>query len=163
MSLADPTPPAGFRIKGWHVLAGMIGFFALVIAVDVWFTVLAVRTFPGQVSVTPYEDGLLYNQKLARLDAQAKLGWRAEAGVEGGAAMVRMRDAAGQPLTGLTLRGTLERPATEAGRITLTFRETAPGVYSARPGAASGAWDMTVFAHDDAKRSFEAERRLTWP
>ncbi|MEO8114207.1 MAG: FixH family protein, partial [Phenylobacterium sp.] len=73
MSLA----PDGFRLRGWHVLAMMIAFFGVVVAVDVTFSVIAVRTFPGQVSVTPYEDGLLYNQQLARLAAQQRLGYPA--------------------------------------------------------------------------------------
>lgn len=163
MSQAAPTARAGFRITGWHVLAGVAGFFAVVIAVDVVFTVLAVRTFPGEVSVTPYEDGLLYNRKLAKMDAQAQLGWRAAASAEPGRVVLELRDRTGAPLTGLVVAGRLERPATEAGRKPLQFRETAPGVYVAAPGPLSGAWDLTAAARDGAGHSFEAERRLTWP
>ncbi|MCW5759840.1 MAG: FixH family protein, partial [Phenylobacterium sp.] len=75
MSAADT--PARPGIRGWHVLAGVSAFFAVIIAVDASFAVLAIRTFPGQVSVTPYEDGLLYNRHIAQLEAQARLGWRA--------------------------------------------------------------------------------------
>jgi len=157
------TSSVGFRIRGWHVLAGMVGFFALVFAIDGYFVSLAYRTFPGQVSDTPYEDGVRYNRKLAQLSAQARLGWRAAASVApDGAVLVSVRDRAGGPVPGLSADARLERPATEAGRIRLAFAEQAPGDYVARPGRLAGSWDLTVAFHGAAGR-FEAERRLTWP
>jgi nitrogen fixation protein FixH len=153
----------GFRITGWHVLALVVGFFATVIAVDVTFAVLAVKTFPGEVSVTPYEDGLLYNKKLAQMAAQEKLGWRAAAGAEPGRVILEMRDRDGAPVRGLAVSGKLERPATETGRKLLVFREIGPGLYAATPGALAGTWDLTAEAADRAGHRFEAERRLTWP
>ena len=148
MSAARSERASGFRITGWHVLAGMVGFFGVVIAVDVTFAVLAYRTHPGQVSVTPYEDGILYNRHIAQLDAQAKLGWR---------------DQAGRPIRGLALSARMERPATEAGRLTPRFVETAPGRYEADVGRLFGAWDLTVEAKDASGDDFLLERRLTWP
>lgn len=153
-----------FQINGWHVLAMVVGFFAIVVAVDTAFMVAAYRTFPGQVSSTPYEDGVSYNRKLAQKAAQARLGWAPVASVtSAGAVQVEVRDAAEAPVRGLTLAGRLERPATEAGRIALVFREVQPGVYRATPGRLMGAWDLTVELMDPGKRGFEAERRLTWP
>lgn len=161
MSLAADS--SGFRIKGWHVFAGVFAFFALIIAVDGVFLALALRTFPGQVSVTPYEDGLLYNRHIAQMEAQARLGWRATAAAEPHAVSVTVQDRAGSPLQGLRLVGRLERPATEAGRLNLRFREIAPGLYRATPGALSGTWDLTVEARTSAGSAFRAERRLAWP
>lgn len=157
----DPAT-TGFRLRGWHVLAMMVGFFGVVAAVDLGFALLAVRTFPGQVSVTPYEDGLMYNRQLTQLAAQERLGWRATAAAEPGAVVMELRSRAGAPIQGLVLSGKLERPATEAGRIGLTFREDAPGRYVARAGRLAGAWDLTARAVDAQGRLFQAERRLTW-
>lgn len=158
------SPSAGFRLNGWHVLAGVVGFFAVVVAVDSYFVAMALKTFPGQVSDTPYEDGLAYNRKLAQLAAQAQLGWRAAAEVGAdGSVIVEMRDASGAPVTGLSAMGRLERPATEAGRLTPAFVEGAPGDYVARPGRLSGAWDLTLELEGSGGRRFVAERRLTWP
>jgi nitrogen fixation protein FixH len=162
--MTDLPVRSRFQIGGWHVLAAVVGFFAIVFAVDAAFVVSAYRTFPGQVSSTPYEDGVAYNRKLAQMAAQARLGWAPVASVtQGGAVQVEVRDAAGAPVHGLTLAGRLERPATEAGRIALVFREAEPGVYLATPGRLMGAWDLTVELTDAQKRGFEAERRLTWP
>ena len=163
MSAADTPARPGFTIRGWHVLAGVTAFFAVIIAVDVSFMIMAIRTFPGQVSVTPYEDGLLYNRRIAQIEAQARLGWRATAASAPGEVMMTFRDRAGRPLTGLAVAGRLERPATEAGRVTLRFVEQAPGRYVAPAGRLSGAWDLTAEARGPTGGAFLAERRLTWP
>lgn len=157
-------PHKSFELKGLHVLGIFVGFFLVVIVVNVAFTVMAIRTYPGEVSRTPYEDGVAYNAKLAQLEAQSRLGWRAaaQAGPEG-AVLVTFRDRAGAPLTGLRVAAKLQRPATQSGRKDALLAETAPGTYSARLGGLSGAWDLSLLAHDPAGARFEAERRLTWP
>lgn len=152
-----------FVIKGWHVLAGVVGFFATIIAVDALFVVQALRTYPGEVSVTPYEDGLAYNRKIAQLEAQQALGWSAGVAAEPQTVLVRLRDREGRPLTGVTVTGRLQRPATEAGARVLAFTERAPGDYVAPSAGASGAWDLRLEARGSGPARFEAERRLSWP
>jgi nitrogen fixation protein FixH len=154
---------SAFRLKGWHVLLMFLGFFGVVIAVNIGFVVMSIRTFPGQVSVTPYEDGLLHDRAVAQFDAQGRLGWSATAATETGAVAVEFRDRAGAPLSGLQVSGDLQRPATETGRITLQFRETGPGRYVAGHAALAGAWDLTAIAVDGQAHRFEAQRRLVWP
>lgn len=151
-----------FTIKGWHVGLGVTLFFALVISVDAAFTVLAYRTYPGAVSVTPYEDGLTYNRKLAAQRAQAALGWEVAAEGRPGQVVILARSAQGGPISGLTVEAQLQRPATEAGRQTLRLTETEPGTYTVS-GSFSGAWDLTANLRDTKGHRFEAERRLTWP
>ena len=163
MSRGPPSTRAPFEVRGWHVLAGVSAFFAVVFAVDAGFTVLAIRSFPGEVSVTPYEDGLLYNRRIAQLQAQDRLGWRAAAGEEPGQVALRFRDRDGRPLSGLSIQGRLERPATEAGRIALTFAADGPGRYVAAAGRITGTWDLTTEARGPTGGAFVAERRLTWP
>jgi nitrogen fixation protein FixH len=153
---------SAFRVRGWHVLTGVSAFFAVVIGVDAWFTVLALKTFPGEVSVTPYEDGLLYNARIEQLKAQEKLGWRASAEAQPGLVVLQVQDRDGEPVGGLTVTGKLERPATETGRKMLTFHRVAPGRYEATTGAVGGVWDMTAEARDAQGRLFTAERRLAW-
>lgn len=151
------------RLRGWHVAAAVTAFFGVVVAVDGSFAYLAMHTFPGEVSVTPYEDGIAYNSHLAQMRAQERLGWRAAAGVSGtGELQVALRDREGQPLTGVKVTAQLQRPATESGRLYLTLRETTPGSYAVRPGAAPGAWDVDIIATDAKGGRLEAQRRMTW-
>jgi nitrogen fixation protein FixH len=158
------SPTGGFQIRGWHVLAMVVTFFLVVFAVDGAFAVYAYRTFPGQVSVTPYEDGVTYNRHLAQLAAQEKLGWTPMAGVTPqGNLKVEVRDREGALLKGLNVTGRLERPATEAGRVVPVFHEESPGVYVAKTAGLTGSWDLTAELKDREGHAFEAERRLTWP
>jgi len=165
MNPAAPVPARpGFRLTGWHVLAALVLFFAADIAVNTVFIVRAYRTYPGEVSVTPYEDGLLYDAALRQKQAQAALGWRATAGFAGADGIaVTVADAAGAPVRGLTVSGLLQRPATETGKRQVAFRETAPGAYRASAGALDGAWDLDITAVDARGHKFIAERRLVRP
>lgn len=154
------SPP--FTVKGWHVAAGVVGFFALVIAVDTAFLITAYRTHPGQVANKPYEAGLVYNAELDRQRAQAALGWRAGAQASPGRLEVVMKDRTGQPLPGLEVSALLQRPATEQGRTEVSLTETAPGTYSA-PTDLKGTWDVRVQAENAGGQRLIAERRLQWP
>jgi nitrogen fixation protein FixH len=160
MSATDTTP--GFRIRGWHVLVAMILFFGIITAVNAVMITLAIKSFPGQVSVTPYEDGVAYNARLERMAAQERLGWRASAGIEGGQVVLRFRDRLDGPVEGLRLTAALQRPATEAGRLAPAFRAVEPGVYAADVSGLTGAWDLTFEAVDPQGHRFEGERRLMW-
>jgi nitrogen fixation protein FixH len=163
MSPTDAAPPKGFRITGWHVLFGMVLFFAIIIAVDVLFMVKAYESFSGQIVKNPYEAGLAFNQRLLDQKHQSQLGWQVDAGL--GTAdelVIKVRDKAGAPITGLKAVATLERPATERGRLELAFREADPGVYLARAGLAAGVWDMTTVL-EGSGGVFRAERRIIAP
>ena len=154
----------GFQIKGWHVLAAMLLFFGGDIVVNTLFMVDAYKTYPGESSLTPYEDGLAYNAALQQRQAQAALGWRISAGSVGDQGLqVQVVDKAGAPLRGLRVSGELQRPATEAGSRTVALQETAPGVYTAVAAGLHGAWDLNVTALDGQGRKALADRRLILP
>lgn len=153
-------PP--FTVKGWHVAAGVVGFFALVISVDTAFLITAYRTHPGQVAAKPYETGLIYNAELERQRAQAALGWRAGAQANPGQLEVVMKDRTGQPLPGLDVSAVLQRPATEQGRTEVSLTERAPGIYAV-PTDVKGTWDVRIEAEDAQGQQLIAERRLQWP
>lgn len=162
--MSAPAPlRVPFTVKGWHVAAGVVAFFVLVIGVDTAFLTLAYRTHPGQVATRPYEAGLIYNVELDRLRAQEALGWRAAAEARPDGVTVLLQDRDGKPLSGLAVKATLQRPATEQGRSVLTLTETAPGRYVGDRAGLSGAWDTRVEAVGGVGQSFVAERRLTWP
>lgn len=162
MTMMEPPVRPPFTIKGWHVAAGVVAFFVLVIAVDVGFLMTAYRTHPGQVAAKPYETGLIYNAELKRQRAQAALGWRAGTEARGRNIEVVLVDRDGVPLTGLTVSVLLQRPATEQGRTELKLGETGPGRYAALAGL-TGTWDARIEAVDAPGHRLIAERRLTWP
>jgi nitrogen fixation protein FixH len=155
------TAPA-FTLTGWHVLAAITAFFVIVIAVDTSMIVMAYRSFPGQSTADPYQAGIEYNRTLAERGREAALGWRAEAAGTPQSVIVEVRNRVGAPLNGLTVIGTLTRPATERGAERLQFRQTGPGIYEGPRPTRSGAWDLDVVATDHGGHSFTAQRRLSW-
>ncbi|PHY20157.1 FixH family protein [Caulobacter sp. BP25] len=156
------APSEKGRITGWHVLIGVVLFFATVIAVDIIFMVQAYRTFSGEVASNPYEAGLTFNRTLAQRQKEAALGWSASVETpEGKAVSVKVVDRSGKPMDGLSLTGVLERPATDNGRQTLNFRSLGGGRYQAA-AYLEGAWDLRATARN-AKDMFEIETRLVEP
>ena len=151
-----------FVLKGWHVLAAFVVFFGVDIAVNAYFMVSAYKTFPGETSLTPYEDGVAYNATLAQKRAQAALGWRLAAGLDGrGRIRVDAFDRTGAPIRGLKVQVHLERPATQAGARDVPLTEAAPGVYLGAASALGGAWDLAVTAADPAGHVARADRRIS--
>lgn len=159
----------GFVLKGWHVLTVLLAFFAIVIGVDVAFSVIAMRTFPGEDVKRSYVQGNHYNETLAARARQAKLGWRATAEIaaRGGqrAIVVTFHDAAGAPLNDLKVTGGLRRPATADADRLLTFSPAQAGardgVYVATaPGLAAGVWDLQATAARGGD-TFDVRARLT--
>jgi len=145
----------------------MLSFFGAIIAVNVAFTIIAVRTFPGEEVRRSYLQGLSYNQTIAERRAEADTGWAAfaELARNGDDAIVRitLTDSTHAPLTHMALEADLRRPAESESDRTLRFTESAPGFYAANVGAlATGQWIVRgVARRDGAQRRFE--RRLTWP
>lgn len=159
------TASTAFRLTGWHVLASVVLFFGVFITVDVLMAIDAYRTYSGEVSTSPYEDGLAYDSQLDQQRNQARLAWKMALGLTGpGEIRLSAATASGQALDGLMVTGRLERPATEKGRIDLVFQPRGGGVYVARAGRLpAGGWDARISAYDRHGRRFDAERRLIAP
>lgn len=156
-----------FVIRGWHVLAGMLAFFAIIIGVNVAFTVAALRSFPGEDVRRSYTQGLRYNDTLAERRAQDAAGLQVAAGIApiiGGALLeVELRDAAGAALQGGVVEAGLRWPSDARRDRVLAFREAGGGVYRATVSdLAPGRWRLRGSASASGfTRDFEAE--LTWP
>ena len=155
-----------FELKGWHVLAIMLVFFGVTIAVNTLLTVYAISTFSGEDVSKPYMRGLEYNRTLAAREAQAKLGWTAEidAARGGGSSIVvtvNISAADGIPKVGLTARATLRRPIDSSLDRTITLQAAEAGIYrSVLKDISPGQWDVIVIAKSSEGAVFEAERRI---
>lgn len=151
----------GFTLKGWHVLAGLVGFFGVVFTVNAIFITLAFDTFPGEDTRRSYVQGLAYNDVLEERAAQAELGWSASANLTAERVLVEVRDADGAPVRSLRLTGTLRHPASMQLDRELTFTELRPGVYAAGVADLSeGRWELNAEA--DGQTPFAVEADLRW-
>lgn len=159
---------ARFQIRGWHVLASMLLFFGAIIAVNVVFAVIAVRSFPGEDVSRSYLQGLQYNNTLADRRAQAAFGW--QAGVEllprdGEAVLqVTLNQRDGAPINAAILSGELQWPTQARFDRTLSFTAIGHGRYEARLGALeSGRWRLRAHAQGQDAGALDFEAELTWP
>lgn len=160
---ANDTAAPGFRLTGRHVAAGLVAFFAVIIALDVLFASLAYKTFSGQSTRNAYTAGLQFNETLAQRRAQAALGWSVEARRDATDLLLIFRDASGEGLEGLSVTAVIERPATEAGRRQHVLTGGEAGVYRLPLNGLEGGWDVRATASAADGRRFEAAHRLVLP
>jgi nitrogen fixation protein FixH len=155
-----------FRLKGWHVLATLLGFFGAVIAANAVFVNFAVRSFPGQDVEKSYLQGLHFNDELAAKERQAALRWSARLEVAeraGDRAVIEIAIASssGEPVSGLAVGGVLRRPASEKEDRKLEFSSVGSGRYRAEAsGLAPGAYDLRLTARSVDDGEFKLAKRL---
>lgn len=155
-------------LTGRGVLLYLVAFFGVIIAVNAYFAYVAVGTFRGEDDLKPYQEGVEYNQTLARRAAQERLGWKAVFDVVRTApAKVHVRVAlttrSGKPEDRAVLSGEFRHPADENRDRSVRLVETRAGEYEGDvTGVTPGAWDVIV---TDAAKSapFEATRRVWIP
>lgn len=155
------------ELRGIHVLVMLLVFFGAVIAVDVGFSILAVRSFPGEDEENSYAQGLHFNETLASERAQRALGWTAAASLgpaPGGSAVdLRIQDRNGAPLNGLSIESTLRRPTDQQMDRPLSFQDLGDGRYRAQVSALhAGQWQLRARARDRAGREIDFDRSFEW-
>jgi len=136
------------EITGRTVLIGMVAFFGLIVAVNMVFVYFALDSWPGLSTEKAYEKGLAYNDKLAAAEAQAAKGWTSRITIAAdGRVSVRLADAGGTGIDGLSVGLHLKRPTREGIDRQLSLIQAEPGLYEGRvenlPG---GRWIAEVTA-----------------
>lgn len=158
------------RQDGWWYPWTFVGGMAVVIAVNVVLTVLAVSTFPGIETEDHYERGVAYNDALAGARAQAALGWSAEiryeaaapagiAGAYAGQLVAMLNDKRGQPVSGLDVDVRLVRPTHDGFDTQAKLARRGDGAYaSAVTLPLPGQWDAHLVARKDGVIYQESHR-----
>jgi nitrogen fixation protein FixH len=159
--------PTGRGLSGRTVLFSLIGFFAVVIGVNVTMMTLAISTMPGTEVESPYLAGIKYNAEIASAHAQEARGWHLTSHVDragDGRAVVTIeaRDRNGAPLTGLALAVKLARPTDQRADRAFLVGERTAGRYSGEASdVAAGIWDLEVEADRGGERLFRSKNRIT--
>ena len=154
-------------LTGRGVLMWLSGFFAIVIATNVYFITMSISTFRGEDEQKPYLQGVEYNDTLARRAEQARLAWHAEVSatrLSSGHVRISvvLHDRQGATLS-VPLSAELRHPSDENRDLVLRLNAVSPGHYEADAGSISrGRWDLIVNSAS-TKTPFEATRRLWVP
>lgn len=155
------------EMTGRKVLLWLTGFFALVMAVNIFFVVISLKTFRGEDEQKPYLQGVEYNQTLAIRAEQTKIGWHATIGASRASSgdveiSVFLNRGNAASVSPVRLKGELRHPADENKDRAFVLSETASGYRARLRGVSAGEWDVVVTTQD-SKHPFEASRRLWVP
>ena len=163
--MSIPAKDLRLGLRGSHVLMILVGFFAIIVAVDGFMIYQAVTTFGG-LETDAYRKGLAYNERIEQETEQTSKGWHDEISVAGTPARLRvgLTDVAKDGVAGRRLVARVGRPATDRFDRTVDLVETRAGVYEAELGELSGgSWivDLSAFnGADSAVPSYRARRRI---
>lgn len=127
---------------GRHMLAVMVGFFGIVIAVNVAMATLAARTFGGTVVDNSYVASQQFNHWLAQARAQDRLGWTARLDVGAGRRVSVALADHGTAMDGATIAAVVRHPLGRESDVALRFRRYGPGAYISDRALPAGRWQV---------------------
>ncbi|MCB1884773.1 MAG: FixH family protein [Geminicoccaceae bacterium] len=138
-----------------------VAFFGFLFAADGLMAWLAVTTFTGLETSSPYEKGLAYNDTLATVRRQKELGWTTVVRLDRRGLVLAAADREGRPLRDATVAARLVRPADGRLDRTLVLTETRPGRYEAPFDLpAKGLWVVRSEVRTARDTFFATDRRV---
>lgn len=147
------------ELTGRHVLFMLLAFFGVMLAVNIYFTFMAVTSFRGEDVPRSYRQGLEYNQTIAARTLQNQLGWTVHVNTTESHIVLAFRDAEGQPLNHLKVEAKLRHPIDTAKDVPLTFTQDSQGRYKTHAPNLEGRWLLIANAHTD-EQNFKFEYEL---
>lgn len=152
-------------ITGRTVLYAMLGFFAVIFAVNGAFVYFALSSFPGLSTDHAYEKGVKYNQTLADAATQGASGWKSQVAVANrNYISVTISDPDGVGVEGLDVSAQLIRPARTGVDQQLVLIEDKPGHYMGTVSQLlAGQWRLEVNAMQNGKRIYFKVHELSVP
>lgn len=151
---------------GRTVLLLFVGFFGLIVAINITFIYYAEHSFPGLSDPNAYEHGLEYNKVLEAAKAQHALGWHValSAAPETRSLILSVRDANGNPIDDARVTAQLYRPAEATDDRHVDLAPAGSGLYRAEGVfVESGNWNVTVRIHRQEGADYIIEQHLWVP
>ncbi len=133
-----------FRFTGKHMLAIMIAFFGVIIAVNFTMAFLAASSWTGLVVKNSYVASQNYNKNLEIAREQRARGWRSTLGYRNGSMSFTLVDRDGHDLQAGEFVATIGRPAFEQEDDAVRLDYVAEGRYAADLFLAPGIWTVQI-------------------
>lgn len=131
------SPASSFTGRSFAAI--IVGFFGVVVAVNITMARLASGTFGGTVVDNAYVASQQFNGWLAQARAQDRLGWVTPLSLDG-----RRHVLVGVPGTGFVATGTAHHPLGRAADISLRFAPDGHGRLRASTALPPGRWQVQV-------------------
>jgi nitrogen fixation protein FixH len=142
------------QFTGKHMLAILVAFFGVVIAVNLLLAYYANSTWSGLVAANGYDASQSFNADERRARAQQAEGWTTRLTHQGDTITLVFTDRNAQPLSGLTISSSVGRPTTDVQDQKLSFHEASPGTYLANVRLATGIWDVNIDINGDGEQDY---------
>lgn len=142
---------SGFRLKGWHVFAGFVGAFGVIITVNLVMAYNAIHTFPGLETKNSYVASQSFN---ADKQAQLALGWDVSARAERGNLILSIRDENGRPVNPVIEEAVLGRATSVKDDQVPTFAWTGSDL-TAPVSLGVGNWNLRLKARAEDGTLFQ--------
>lgn len=136
---------SGREFTGKHMLAVMLAFFGVIIAVNLTMATLARTSWSGLVVKNTYVASQEFNARAQEGRRQAGLGYAPALAVEGGTLRFSLADRDGSPVRLSDGIATLRRPVGDADDATVVLTPRGAALEAALD-AADGAWIVEVHA-----------------
>ncbi len=154
------------ELTGRHVLLWLVGFFAVVFAVNGLLVQAATSTFGGLETQSSYKAGLMFEQEVAKAERQDELKWNVDGKLvrdQAGAAVlaISVRDAHGAPVGGLTADALLAHPADQKLDHAIALASDGAGRFRGEDKAPAGQWELIVDFYRGNARVFRSRSRVT--
>lgn len=154
------------ELTGLGVLMWLIGFFAVIFAINGLMADAAISTFAGVDTPSSYKAGKMFEHEVAVARAQANRHWRVTGHLvhvapDNATLSVTVRDRNGLPPAGIIMTARLEHPADARRDRTIPMHETAPGQFSGTAQADPGLWDLDINVTRNGERLFRSRNRVS--
>ena len=157
MMAEHESSASGFRLTGKKVLAILVGFFSVIIAVNMVMAYVAVSTFSGMQTQRPYEAGLKFNHAISQARVQQEQNWKVDTHVERAkdgqvTLVIVFADQQEGAIVAQSVTVQLVSPVDSRNDASFTLTADGPGRYRGLAQAAAGQWDLVI----EAKRTDDA-------
>jgi nitrogen fixation protein FixH len=139
--MADGRP-----FTGKHMLAIMLGFFAVVLAANMTMVYFAKSSWTGLVVPNSYVASQEFNEKTAALVASESADVHPVLSFEAGTLKLTLRTKGGDAVPANTVKVSLGRPSHEGEDRTVDLVSKGGGLFEAPQQLAGGQWTGTVSA-----------------
>ena len=155
------------KLTGRRVLAMLLAFFGVVMAVNFFMVKAAISTFGGVDTKSSYEAGRLFEGEVEKAAAQNARDWRVDEQLtpsgDEQVLTIQLSDAKGAPVAGVAVQATLAHPVDERNDVTIALTETAPGAFRGQATVAAGVWELELLVARGDQQLFRSKNRVIVP
>ncbi|MER9311159.1 FixH family protein [Mesorhizobium australicum] len=148
------------EFTGRHMLAIILAFFGVVIAVNLTMATLANTSWTGLVVENTYVASQQFNKKAEEGRAQAALDWTAKLTIAWGEVRYGLTDAVGKPVPLYTVKVLFRHPAYEKEDESVTLALASGQEFAAQHMPKDGVWIVEIDADAGLARPYRDVRRI---